>query len=513
MKDFLVVWIVPPFIGAVIGLFTNWLAIKMLFRPLREIRFLGVKLPFTPGILPRERFRISKAIGDTVARELLTEDVLRRRLQDPAILYGLGSSISGFLSQLLERSAAQIVRGSGKSEESTTFIASSLDHAFKKLVGSEAFIAALVASMRKFLETVGTLPLSSIVGSASIDSCMSFLLDSEPGASGERILESLVERLYAKRSVRLIPSDVFDPLVRVAAEGLFTACIPVIESYMEEPETRRLLEIQALGIVKKAVGRLNPLQRIVVTAANYEKTVSEAIPATIDDLSRTLSSMLRKDEMRGVIAAKASNFFASGVEEGGGIDFSSIIPRQSARSALAATLSAMRDKRLPVSERLKAAYAERADMSVADLVGDLGVPVDRILAYLASSISSSLASKKVGKTVLEPLFTAFRSELSSRFGGATVGEVLGIDSDTRDQLAKGIAGKVLDLVCQEAGNIIAGLDIRKVVVDRIDELDIVDVERMILDVVNSELVWITIIGGVLGGLIGIVQSIMYALGR
>jgi uncharacterized membrane protein YheB (UPF0754 family) len=73
-------FIIPPAAGAVIGYVTNAIAIKMLFRPLKEIRVFGIRLPFTPGILPRQRRRLAQSIGAMVERELLTAEVLRNRL-------------------------------------------------------------------------------------------------------------------------------------------------------------------------------------------------------------------------------------------------------------------------------------------------------------------------------------------------------------------------------------------------------------------------------------------------
>ncbi|MCL2764863.1 MAG: DUF445 family protein [Treponema sp.] len=73
-------FIVPPFAGFFIGYVTNVIAIRMLFRPLKEIRIFGIKLPFTPGILPRQRKKLAVSIGAMVERELITPDVLRKRL-------------------------------------------------------------------------------------------------------------------------------------------------------------------------------------------------------------------------------------------------------------------------------------------------------------------------------------------------------------------------------------------------------------------------------------------------
>ena len=62
-------YIATPLIGAVIGYVTNWIAVKMLFRPRKEIRVFGKRLPFTPGVIPRGQGRLAssswKCCGDT----------------------------------------------------------------------------------------------------------------------------------------------------------------------------------------------------------------------------------------------------------------------------------------------------------------------------------------------------------------------------------------------------------------------------------------------------------------
>ena len=46
-------YIAGPLLGAVIGYCTNWLAVKMLFKPLEPIKVFGRTLPFTPGVIPK----------------------------------------------------------------------------------------------------------------------------------------------------------------------------------------------------------------------------------------------------------------------------------------------------------------------------------------------------------------------------------------------------------------------------------------------------------------------------
>ncbi|MBQ9155188.1 MAG: DUF445 family protein [Eubacterium sp.] len=70
-------YIMVPIVGAIIGYATNWIAVKMLFRPHYEIRVFGFKLPFTPGVIPKGQKRMAKAVGRAVEDQLLTMDVLK----------------------------------------------------------------------------------------------------------------------------------------------------------------------------------------------------------------------------------------------------------------------------------------------------------------------------------------------------------------------------------------------------------------------------------------------------
>ena len=77
--------IIPPVLGGLIALSTNWLAIKMLFRPHKAKYILGVRVPFTPGLIPKERARLATKLAEAISMRLLTPDVLASELSDPTI--------------------------------------------------------------------------------------------------------------------------------------------------------------------------------------------------------------------------------------------------------------------------------------------------------------------------------------------------------------------------------------------------------------------------------------------
>ena len=77
-------YLAGPLIGAVIGYCTNYIAVKMLFYPRREVRIGGWKVPFTPGAIPKGKPRLAKAIGDIVGNTLLTKEDITKQLTSGA---------------------------------------------------------------------------------------------------------------------------------------------------------------------------------------------------------------------------------------------------------------------------------------------------------------------------------------------------------------------------------------------------------------------------------------------
>lgn len=68
-------WITIPAIGGLIGWSTNWLAVKMIFRPVRPRRFLFFKVQ---GLVGRRQNDLAKAIGRVVGNHLVEhKDVVK----------------------------------------------------------------------------------------------------------------------------------------------------------------------------------------------------------------------------------------------------------------------------------------------------------------------------------------------------------------------------------------------------------------------------------------------------
>lgn len=74
----LLIFISIPLISALIGWLTNYIAVKMIFRPRKEIRFLGIRII---GLLPKRKKDLARKIADTVERELISHKDIKTIIQ------------------------------------------------------------------------------------------------------------------------------------------------------------------------------------------------------------------------------------------------------------------------------------------------------------------------------------------------------------------------------------------------------------------------------------------------
>lgn len=91
-------YVIAPLLGGVIGYITNDIAIRMLFRPHKAKYVMGVHIPFTPGIIPKEKGRIADAIGGVISENLMNKEVLQRYLLSDDMVKKVRLAVEEFIS-------------------------------------------------------------------------------------------------------------------------------------------------------------------------------------------------------------------------------------------------------------------------------------------------------------------------------------------------------------------------------------------------------------------------------
>lgn len=166
--------ILPIALCALIGYCTNYIAIKMLFRPRKELRIGSWRVPFTPGVIPKNQPRIAAAVGRAVSGTLLTQEDMTARLTQAGLKEKLADSIQDALT---EQSAplSDLVPGDGAvTEEVSQVVGGKILESLKK-VDMNAVVNEVAQS--SFGDLFNSPMIAMFLGAGMLDNLMLKLSD------------------------------------------------------------------------------------------------------------------------------------------------------------------------------------------------------------------------------------------------------------------------------------------------------------------------------------------------
>lgn len=95
-----------PLIGAIIGWLTNWLAVRLLFRPYSPVKLPGYVIQ---GVIPKRRAELARSIGQVVEKELISVDDLIAAAQSPETVARISAAAADSIkARIMERLPAFI---------------------------------------------------------------------------------------------------------------------------------------------------------------------------------------------------------------------------------------------------------------------------------------------------------------------------------------------------------------------------------------------------------------------
>lgn len=481
-------YIIPAITGAIIGYFTNWLAIKMLFRPLKERRLMGIKIPFTPGLIPKERWRIAKSVGNTVGQHLLSPEVLSESLC---------------------------------SERITSYIKESIKEGIEKLNNSSITIGGYIESLLG--ESFGQVEDSLKSGIA--EKLAEYLEDRENRVSIIRSLGRFINKVRHDEK-----SQDYMYIKQLAGE--------TIRAYTETKEFREYLN--------------NFKERLLMRAEKSEMTISQALPQEfficiedyIHEHEYELAQVIKKGITTSPVRDKLKKAVVSMLEQ----NLGRIIAMFANLDSIGEKVISGVEEYLSRPEN----YREIADMTVKLIGSIAETKISSLSISLKNAGDSSFEmlseaaitafweEKEEGKPFSHEsnadipqgiLCVALKlSDGLSEYGyirkasqmiadkglcmvlGLEVSELASIaGSGMAEKLSDGFGSIYTGLVKNKAPQVLETMNIPKIVEDEINGFDIEFAERLITDIAQRELSAITWLGGLLGAVIGIVTPLLEKL--
>ncbi|MBO5525262.1 MAG: DUF445 family protein [Clostridia bacterium] len=276
MDTFLLIlsYISGPFIGAVIGYFTNYLAVKMLFRPYYPKKIGKWTLPFTPGIIPKRQPALAKAIGSAVGKNLFTGDDLANLLGKEETAQKVADLVVEKIKRADESVTVESVVRRGISEEQFFLAKDKLSKAVAEKIVSAAekmdLGGLVVAEGKGFVEKklgfLGSMvvPLLPTLGEA-INNYVSERGEEKIMPVVERELTDLCERPVSSLTETLDEEKLRKITVLVYREALL-------------PEVNRLLEqLDIAGIVEQKVALMSVKELETLCTSVMKKELSAIV--------------------------------------------------------------------------------------------------------------------------------------------------------------------------------------------------------------------------------------------
>lgn len=91
-------FILIPAISGLIGWFTNWIAVKMLFRPKDKTKILFFNIQ---GVFPKNQATVAQRIGNMVSSELFSSKDIREKMEHPDNLHTIRNAVERRIDQYL----------------------------------------------------------------------------------------------------------------------------------------------------------------------------------------------------------------------------------------------------------------------------------------------------------------------------------------------------------------------------------------------------------------------------
>lgn len=253
-------YIMPPLIGAVIGYVTNWIAVKMMFRPLKEIKIGKFKLPFTPGIIPKNRERIAKSIAVAINDNLLTNSDITNKLMSDDIQDSIREKVSNFamsdeklgdkLLETVDRNKFNSAIGNITNKLSSSIYLSILEANVGQIVGEQVELAA---SEKLKGSLIG------IFGGNSIVSSVKAMAESKTNEYIEQNGQRLITNMIDKKT-----DDLLDTPICVLTDNLEIdlpeTVLSVYKKFVKEKFEEIISSINITKIIEDKINSMDVLE-------------------------------------------------------------------------------------------------------------------------------------------------------------------------------------------------------------------------------------------------------------
>jgi len=482
---------VTPLVTGLVGYCTNWLAIKMLFRPHKKsLLSFGWQ-----GVIPKNRSKLASEIGVLVGDKLLRQDDIQSAFFSETVQDKLEKAVEEELKNFLEKDFGTLDDVISKTGYSTKAAVSAvietinnkgvLDELFASIgskVKSDIF-SFKIGELEQFSENISD-AVKAFIDSGSIKEEATNSISASINnfvMSGKSIGDILPEGLKSKT----------DALSKFITEKILTSLNDALADEKTRSKiSRKIAELKndhfSDGAIDQAkLGFLN----IFMNEDSIADIVDQYLPTLV-------SSIKENEEVKDKIAGSIKDYIDGIINKpiflhADKIGLDNIFQLKS--KIVTATQQAMGSDEFSdkISGKIMDIIRKNGDKSLGELLESIGMK-DKISEKIEagskpeiSTISSAIAEFST-KIEIRNIYSVIPKQLFFSIKNALKSEI----------------NKVVE---KNSGKILEAINFPKITEERINSLDLYEVENLLFSFMRDSFRWINVLGFILGFLFGAVQ--------
>ncbi|MBC8316677.1 MAG: DUF445 family protein [Desulfobulbaceae bacterium] len=521
-------FLAPPVLGAFIGYMTNYVAIKMLFRPLKAWRVLGIRVPMTPGVIPSKRNQLAENIGEMVGAHLLTSADVSKAIAGEKFQQDLKELIESRLDVLLNkdlgplstiiphrfqtyfRASIRVLRlrfltamhGYLDSSQFADTIKNAVDSqatTFLKKNLKDIFPEDSRANFYTYLEVKSV----EFLGSPEVNQWISTLIQ-----------KKLKEFQTENRSLNdLIPEEITE-LVLDRLEQEVPGLLDKFGHLIQEPEMRAKIVETITTAIGNFINSLGPIAAMMggfIKPETIHTKVNEYLNEKSDDISVWLRDEAVQQRVTTIFREKASHFMEmpcstllskidpAKIEEIS-LDISKQVAIILAKPSTAKALTAI------LKETFTAQLDKPLLQTLSELFGTQGIAKGR--QWAASEITAIFRSSATKQVIHNLIVELIEKKLLAKPVGPLADL---IPKKIQESFADYLLSQISEILIREVPGLVDSLNIRSMVSRKVDSLDLLRLEGLLMSIMEEQFKYINLFGALLGFFIGLLNLVVLSL--
>jgi len=526
--DFLpyVKYVTPPVIGAFIGYLTNRVAIKMLFRPLKAWRIAGIKVPMTPGVIPSKRADLAKNMGEVVGDHLLTSEEIGKGLQQEVFQKHLYHLIRERQTNILQNDLGTLPSIVPQKFQAYFDIASkTVSYRIKeniyKFIQSSDFLDLVESSLDDRLESFLDQEIGVLLSADEREISYAFIEKNLSRMFQSKAMEQWVQDfvhekvsgiLQHDKSLSEVLPETLQQLFLATIEKQTPALLEKLAEIVSEDEVRdKIVQGACVGVEKfiDSLGGMADMVRGFLRPDMVESKIREYLIEKNDAIVDWLRSEEVQDRVVVILRERSCDFLNKPISQIFKIEdesviedfcsqFSSQILNLLQEDDVVSTLSSMIKSN--IEDNIESGALSLRHVLI-DLFGREGmVSAKKWVKNETGRILQSQSSQKAIDSMMDVLFAALLQKKIGRLANL-------IPQGIQDGITVSLQKMTSNMLATEVPGLVQSLNIKRIVVERVNSLDLLRLERLLLSIMEEQFKYINLFGALLGFLIGCLNLI------